>query len=142
MLDAMDWTNIIMTLITSGAFTAIYLLGDRKTASVLENVSKTIDQWQGLLKEVKEELAAKTEEYKEGQRQFDAAIAAKDAKIDALYKEISYNRDERDKLSSKVAFLTAYRCKKIGWTQREPPFGSTMDKETNKYNKETNGYNK
>ena len=60
----MDWTNIIMTLITSGAFTAIYLLGDRKTASVLENVSKTIDQWQGLLKEVKEELAAKTEEYK------------------------------------------------------------------------------
>ena len=62
--DAMDWTNIIMTLITSGAFTAIYLLGDRKTASVLENVSKTIDQWQGLLKEVKEELAAKTEEYK------------------------------------------------------------------------------
>ena len=31
----MDWTNIIMTLITSGAFTAIYLLGDRKTASVL-----------------------------------------------------------------------------------------------------------
>ena len=29
MLDAMDWTNIIMTLITSGAFTAIYLLGDR-----------------------------------------------------------------------------------------------------------------
>ena len=60
----MDWTNIIMTLITSGAFTAIYLLGDRKTASVLENVSKTIDQWQELLKEVKEELAAKTEEYK------------------------------------------------------------------------------
>ena len=49
--DAMDWTNIIMTLITSGAFTAIYLLGDRKTASVLENVSKTIDQWQGLLKD-------------------------------------------------------------------------------------------
>ena len=73
-----------MTLITSGAFTAIYLLGDRKTASVRENVSKTIDQWQGLLKEVKEELAAKTEEYKEGQRQFDAAIASKDAKIDAL----------------------------------------------------------
>lgn len=58
----MDWTNIIMTLITSGAFTAIYLLGDRKTASVLENVSKTIDQWQELLKEVKEELASLAKE--------------------------------------------------------------------------------
>ena len=60
--DAMDWTNIIMTLITSGAFTAIYLLGDRKTASVLENVSKTIDQWRELLKEVKEELASLAKE--------------------------------------------------------------------------------
>ena len=49
----MDWTNIIITLITSGAFTAIYLLGDRKTAAVLDNVSKTIDQWQELLGEVK-----------------------------------------------------------------------------------------
>ena len=58
----MDWTNIIMTLITSGAFTAIYLLGDRKTSSVLENVSKTIDQWQELLKEVKEELASLAKE--------------------------------------------------------------------------------
>ena len=27
MIDATNWTNIIMTLITSGAFTAIYLLG-------------------------------------------------------------------------------------------------------------------
>lgn len=26
----MGWTNIIMTLITSGAFTAIYLLGDSR----------------------------------------------------------------------------------------------------------------
>ena len=51
-----------MTLITSGAFTAIYLLGDRKTASVLENVSKTIDQWRELLKEVKEELASLAKE--------------------------------------------------------------------------------
>ena len=65
----MNWTNIIMTLITSGAFTAIYLLGDRTTVSVLENVIKTIDQRQELLKEVKEELAAKTEEYKVGTSQ-------------------------------------------------------------------------
>lgn len=41
----MDWTNIIMTLISSGAFTAIYLLGDKKTSAVLDNVSKSIDQW-------------------------------------------------------------------------------------------------
>lgn len=40
----MDWTQIMMTLITSGAFTAVFLLGDGKTAAVLDNVGKSIDQ--------------------------------------------------------------------------------------------------
>ena len=131
----MDWTNIIITLITSGAFTTIYLLGDRKTSAVMENVSKMIDQWQELLREVKEELAVKSEEYKASQKSFEDNIAKKDAKIDNLYKEISIYRDEKDKLSSRVAFLTAYRCKKLNCMDREPPFGSNMkDKEVNNGN--------
>lgn len=40
----MDWMQIMMTLITSGAFTAVFLLGDRKTSAVLDNVGKSIDQ--------------------------------------------------------------------------------------------------
>lgn len=125
----MDWTNIIITLITSGAFTAIYLLGDKKTSAVLDNVSKTIDQWQELLREVKEELAAKSVEYRESQQSYEDTIAKKDAKIDSLYKEMSVYRDEKDKLSSRVAFLTAYRCKKVNCTEREPPFGTSVKNE-------------
>lgn len=125
----MDWTNIIITLITSGAFTAIYLLGDKKTSAVLDNVSKTIDQWQELLREVKDELSAKSVEYRESQRTYEDTIAKKDAKIDSLYKEMSVYRDEKDKLSSRVAFLTAYRCKKVNCTEREPPFGTSVKNE-------------
>ena len=125
----MDWTNIIITLITSGAFTAIYLLGDKKTSAVLDNVSKTIDQWQELLREVKDELAAKSVEYRESQQSYEDTIAKKDAKIDSLYKEMSVYRDEKDKLSSRVAFLTAYRCKKVNCTEREPPFGTSVKNE-------------
>lgn len=125
----MDWTNIIITLITSGAFTAIYLLGDKKTSAVLDNVSKTIDQWQALLREVKDELAAKSVEYRESQQSYEDTIAKKDAKIDSLYKEMSVYRDEKDKLSSRVAFLTAYRCKKVNCTEREPPFGTSVKNE-------------
>ena len=124
----MDWTNIVITLITSGAFTAIYLLGDKKTAAVLDNVSKTIDQWQELLREVKDELSAKTTELNESRKSYEETIARKDSKIDSLYKEISYARDEKDKLSSKIAFLTAYRCNKVRCVDREPPFGSNMGK--------------
>ena len=40
----MDWTNIIMTFITSGAFVTVFMLGDRKTSAVLDNVGKSIDQ--------------------------------------------------------------------------------------------------
>ena len=125
----MDWTNIIITLITSGAFTAIYLLGDKKTSAVLDNVSKTIDQWQELLREVKDELAAKSVEYRESQQSYEDTISKKDAKIDSLYKEMSVYRDEKDKLSSRVAFLTAYRCKKVNCTEREPPFGTSVKNE-------------
>lgn len=125
----MDWTNIIITLITSGAFTAIYLLGDKKTSAVLDNVSKTIDQWQELLREVKDELAAKSVEYRESRQSYEDTIAKKDAKINSLYKEMSVYRDEKDKLSSRVAFLTAYRCKKVNCTEREPPFGTSVKNE-------------
>lgn len=100
-------------LITSGAFTAIYLIGDRKTSSVLDNVAKTIDQWRGLLKEVKEEAD-----------NLRAQVEAKDRQIDQLYKSIGTLRDRGDKLSSRVAYLNAFRCRKIQCMDREPPFGS------------------
>lgn len=115
----MDWTSIIMTLITSGAFTAIYFLGDRKTAQVLDNVSKTIDQWRGLTDEYRREA--------EGLRE---QLAAKDLKIDQLYKSTATLRDRGDKLSSRVAYLSVVRCRKVGCVQREPPFGSARTEDT------------
>lgn len=122
----MDWTNIIVTLITSGAFTAIYLLGDRKTAAVLENVSKTIDQWQELLGEVKGELAEQRGEFKAAKEDYEAHLAVKDNKIDSLYKEISVLRDRNDRLSSNVARLTIVRCWKVGCGDRQPPMGTKV----------------
>ena len=78
----MDWASIIVTLVTSGAFTTIYFLGDRKTASVLDNVSKTIDQWRGLVDEYKNEAEALHQQ-----------LSDKDVKIDQLYKSIGTLRD-------------------------------------------------
>lgn len=109
----MDWTSIVMTMITSGAFTAIYLLGDRKTASVLDNVGKSIDQWKLIV-----------EEYKREKEAMQADIDRKDKKVDSLYGQIAVLRDSNDKLSSKVAYLSVIKCTEIGCNKRQPPFGS------------------
>ncbi len=120
----MDWTNIIITLITSGAFTAMYFLGDRKTAQVLDNVSKTIDQWRGLVEEVKGELTEQREEFRRTKSEYSEQLKAKDNKIDSLYKEAGVWRDRNDKLSSKIAYYRAFECRKTKCIEREPPFGS------------------
>lgn len=111
----MDWTSIIMTLITSGAFTAIYLLGERKTSAVLDNVGKSIDQWKLIVEEYKREKEAMQDE-----------IDRKDKKVDSLYNQISVLRDSNDKLSSKVAYLSVVKCTETGCLKRQPPFGANQ----------------
>lgn len=111
----MDWTQIMMTLISSGAFTAIYLLGDRKTSAVLDNVSKSIEQWKLIV-----------EEYKREKEAMQADIDRKDRKIDSLYGQIGILKDDKDKLSSKVAYLTVVKCNEVGCIKREPPFGTNQ----------------
>ena len=104
-----------MTLISSGAFTAIYLLGDKKTSAVLDNVSKSIDQWKLIV-----------EEYKREKEAMQADIDRKDRKIDSLYGQIGILKDEKDKLSSKVAYLTVVKCYEVGCIKRQPPFGANQ----------------
>ena len=111
----MDWTSIIMTLITSGAFTAIYLLGERKTSAVLDNVGKSIDQWKLIV-----------EEYKREKDAMQSDIDRKDKKIDNLYGQISILKDDKDKLSSKVAYLSVVKCTEVGCIKRQPPFGANQ----------------
>ena len=111
----MDWTSIIMTLITSGAFTAIYLLGERKTSAVLDNVGKSIDQWKLIV-----------EEYKREKEAMQSDIDRKDKKIDNLYGQISILKDDKDKLSSKVAYLSVVKCTEVDCIKRQPPFGANQ----------------
>ncbi len=120
----MDWTNIAITLITSGAFTAIYFLGDKKTSAVLDNVSKTIDQWRELVNEMKGELTELRAEMKDTKSDYESRMEVKDNKIDSLWKENGVWRDKCDKLGSKVSYYRAFECRKMKCLDREPPFGS------------------
>ena len=93
---------------------------------MLDNVSKAIDQWQELVKEVKQELLEQREEFRNPKVEYDARLVTKDNKIDSLYKEIAVLRDRNDKLSSNVARLTIVRCWKVGCGNRQPPMGTKV----------------
>lgn len=111
----MDWTNIIMTFIASGALVTIFMLGDKKTSAVLDNVGKSIDQWKLIV-----------EEYKREKEAMQADIDRKDKKIDSLYNQIGILKDDKDKLSSKVAYLSVVKCTEVGCIKRQPPFGTNQ----------------
>lgn len=111
----MDWTNIIVALITSGAFLGIFTIRETKTKMMLDNGNKINEQWATFAEKEEERL----KELKED-------LDTKDRKIDKLYSEITVLRDKNDKLASRVAFLTAYRCRKVSCIDREPPFGANI----------------
>lgn len=116
----MDWTQIMLTLIAAliptGGVLGIFTIRERKTEMMLDNANKINSQWA--------DIVAKEEERR---KELKADLDSKDAKIDRLYADISVLRDKNDKLGSKVAYLNAYRCRKVGCIERIPPFGSTTE---------------
>ncbi len=119
----MEWTTIICALIAalipSGGFAGYMFLREDKKAKQLENEHKTNDEVWALVKK-----------YEEREKDFEQTIAAKDTKIDNLYKEIGDLRTRNDKLSSKCAVLHILRCKVVGCANRVPPMGSRENAET------------
>ena len=109
----MSLFDLLTTLITSGAFVTIYLVGDKKTSNILDNINKSSEQWQKLVKETQEEKAALEEK-----------LNAKENKIDSKQNQCDVLRDKCDKLSSKIAYYRAFECRKIKCLNREPPFGT------------------
>ncbi len=108
-----EWLSFFGTLITAGAFVTVYLVGEKKTSAVLDNVQKSNDQWQELTRTLKEDVAALKAEARE-----------KDDRISSLFKEQCVLRDRNDKLSSQVTALSIYRCRDTSCVNRIPPFGT------------------
>jgi len=101
----MDWTNIIIALITSGAFTGIFFIAERKTAAAIKNSNSQYE----VLKNFCEDL----------QNRYDKETD----KVGKLYDEISQLHTELDKATTRAAVAELKRCDVINCTSRKPPFG-------------------
>lgn len=112
----MDWSNVIIALITAliptGGIVALFTAREKKTELMLDNASKVIEQW---------EQFAKKEEERRTELQKD--LDKRDDTIDELRKEISELSRELDSQHTQVAVASLLRCKTIGCPNRVPPFG-------------------
>ena len=112
----MDWTQILITLITilvpTGGFLGLFTIREKKTEMMLANASKLNDGWTALANERQEQLKEKEQKLDE-----------KDAKIDELYRINSSLRHKLDDANTAKAVAEVLLCDKTSCVDRNPPFG-------------------
>lgn len=98
-----DWTQIIVGIVTGGGLGSLFLLRENKMAKHISNDTAAADNWQ--------ELFAKSEE----------RVEKLSHKVDQLYDDITKFRDENNRLSTENAVLKLQKCEKNGCSDRVPP---------------------
>lgn len=109
----MDWTTILISLIAAliptGGITWFAFFKENKRTKQLENETTASEQWR--------ELYEKSE----------AKVESLNIKIDTLYKENGYLRDQNNSLTTQKAVLVMYKCESLECMNRKPPFGSQFN---------------
>lgn len=104
--------QLIIALLGGGGLIAIFLVSEKKTAAMLENIAKANEEWKKIIDRqteenntLRSENATLQEKY---HQQFDINTAL---------------RQEIDTKNTKIAVLSLLRCKKLRCIDREPPYG-------------------
>lgn len=109
----MDWTTILVAigsaLLSGGGIAGVVFFKENKRARQLDNETTASAQWR--------ELYDKSE----------AKVEHQSLKIDALYKENGYLRDQNNSLTTQRAVLAMYKCETLGCASRKPPFGTEIN---------------
>lgn len=118
----MELGTIIMLIaefLLGGGIIAIVTIKDKKTAAILENMQKVIEEERELAKEYKAEVDSLKEEI----RQKDDFIRSQEEYIHEQHKEKSDLHEKLDKANSRAAINKLLHCKNIGCGERRPPLG-------------------
>ena len=113
---SMDWTNIIIAVISAlggGGLAVLFTRKETKEGMSLDNMQKVLDATDRIIEE-------REERCKELKNDLDK----KDAKIDELHKMNATLRHRLDDANTKAAVADVMRCDITKCTNRRPPFGS------------------
>lgn len=118
----MNWETIIMLIaefLLCGGIITIVTIKDKKTAAILDNMQKVIEEERALAKEYKIEVDSLKEEIKSK----DEFIRKQEDYIHDLHKEKSDLHEKLDKANSRAAVNKLLKCQNIGCDVRRPPLG-------------------
>lgn len=105
--------QLITVLLGSGGLIAIFLVSEKKTAAMLENIAKANEEWKKIIdRQTEENNTLRSENItlqEKYHQQFDINTAL---------------RQEIDTKNTKIAVLSLLRCKKLRCIDRGPPYGS------------------
>ena len=110
--------QLISLLLGGGGLVALFLITERKTKAQMENTAQAIAEWQKIVERSHQDLKEAKERAKELQ--------------DLYLVQFDINtklRKELDEKNTKIAVLSLLRCRKLKCIDREPPYGSELEKE-------------
>ena len=110
--------QLISLLLGGGGLITLFLITERKTKAQMENTAQAIAEWQKIVERSHQDLKEAKERAKELQ--------------DLYLVQFDINtklRKELDEKNTKIAVLALLRCCKLKCRDREPPYGSEVEKE-------------
>lgn len=118
----MEWgtiTTLVAEVLFGGGLLAFVTIKDKKTAAILENMQKVIEEERDLATEYKAEITSLKDEIKAK----DDDKRKQEEYIKELHKEKSDLHDKLDKANSRAAVNKILKCQEVGCAQRRPPLG-------------------
>ena len=118
----MEWgtiTTLVAEVLFGGGLLVFVTIKDKKTAAILDNMQRVIEEERELADEYKKEVAS----LKEESSKKDEHIRQNEEYIKDLHREKSDLHDKLDKANSRAAVNKLLKCQEVGCSQRRPPLG-------------------
>ena len=123
----MDWTQIIISFITSGAFLGIFLIAEKKTASILDSVDKRSQSAVESAEKLCARYSSLADEYQQQWTLTRQQLSDRETEMMNQIKMNSSLRHELDDAHTLQAVSEMRRCDVLKCVDREPPFGMNAD---------------
>ena len=118
----MEWGNIttlVAEVLFGGGLLVFVTIKDKKTAAILDNMQRVIEEERALADEYKKEVNALKEEASKREEH----IRQNESYIKELHKDKSDLHDKLDKANSRAAVNKLLKCQEVGCAKRRPPLG-------------------